>query len=179
MPPQAITDALAPGPISLRIGLHTGTPLVTDEGYVGDDVHFAARVAAVRRTEVRSCSRSRLASLSMALSVTDLGEHRLKDIESAVSDLPARRQELPSAQDDLEHEPATARELVRRSRARAGRRCARTPEMEHACSRSPGRAARARLASLWKLRQTLVPAYKAGVFWVGLASSARALACDG
>ena len=42
----AITDALAPGPISSRIGLHTGTPLVTDEGYVGDDVHFAARVAA-------------------------------------------------------------------------------------------------------------------------------------
>ena len=39
---QAITDALASGPISLRIGLHTGTPLVTDEGYVGDDVHFAA-----------------------------------------------------------------------------------------------------------------------------------------
>ena len=32
---QAITDALEPGPISLRIGLHTGTPLVTDEGYRG------------------------------------------------------------------------------------------------------------------------------------------------
>ena len=30
----------------LRIGLHTGTPFVTDEGYVGDDIHFAARVAA-------------------------------------------------------------------------------------------------------------------------------------
>ena len=34
------------GPDQLRIGVHTGTPLVTDEGYVGDDVHFAARVAA-------------------------------------------------------------------------------------------------------------------------------------
>jgi class 3 adenylate cyclase len=43
---HAITDALADGQIHLRIGLHTGTPLVTDEGYVGDDVHFAARVAA-------------------------------------------------------------------------------------------------------------------------------------
>src|SRR5512132_3350733 len=42
----AITDALAEGRIHLRIGLHTGTPLVTGEGYVGDDVHFAARVAA-------------------------------------------------------------------------------------------------------------------------------------
>ena len=43
---QTMTDALAEGQIHLRIGLHTGTPLVTDEGYVGDDVHFAARVAA-------------------------------------------------------------------------------------------------------------------------------------
>src|SRR4029450_8302514 len=43
---QAMTDALADGDLHLRIGLHTGTPLVTDEGYVGDDVHFAARVAA-------------------------------------------------------------------------------------------------------------------------------------
>jgi class 3 adenylate cyclase len=42
----ALTDALAPGPIQVRIGLHTGTPLLTNEGYVGDDVHFAARVAA-------------------------------------------------------------------------------------------------------------------------------------
>jgi class 3 adenylate cyclase len=35
---QAMTDALADGDIQLRIGLHTGTPLVTAEGYVGDDV---------------------------------------------------------------------------------------------------------------------------------------------
>src|SRR5213592_3818174 len=35
------------GPIRVRIGLHTGEPLVTDEGYVGIDVHRAARIAAV------------------------------------------------------------------------------------------------------------------------------------
>ena len=28
------------------MGLHTGTPLVDDEGYVGIDVHRAARIAA-------------------------------------------------------------------------------------------------------------------------------------
>ena len=43
----ALTEALAPGAIHVRVGLHTGTPLVTDEGYVGDDVHRAARIAAV------------------------------------------------------------------------------------------------------------------------------------
>src|SRR5947207_4724643 len=35
-----------PGPIRVRIGLHTGEPIVTDEGYVGIDVHRAARIAA-------------------------------------------------------------------------------------------------------------------------------------
>ena len=80
---RAMTEALAPGPIHLRIGLHTGAPLVTDEGYVGDDVHFAARVAA-SATEARSCSRRRPASSSTGIHLTDLGEHRLKDIEGAV-----------------------------------------------------------------------------------------------
>jgi len=39
-------DALAEGPIRVRIGVHTGEPLVTTEGYVGIDVHRAARIAA-------------------------------------------------------------------------------------------------------------------------------------
>jgi class 3 adenylate cyclase len=41
-----IVEGLAQGPIRVRIGIHTGTPLVTDEGYVGADVHRAARIAA-------------------------------------------------------------------------------------------------------------------------------------
>ena len=39
--------ALAPGPIAVRMGLHTGTPTVAAEGYVGIDVHRGARVAAL------------------------------------------------------------------------------------------------------------------------------------
>ena len=38
--------ALELGPIRVRMGLHTGEPLVTEEGYVGIDVHRAARIAA-------------------------------------------------------------------------------------------------------------------------------------
>jgi class 3 adenylate cyclase len=37
---------LARGPIRVRIGIHTGTPHVAEEGYVGADVHRAARIAA-------------------------------------------------------------------------------------------------------------------------------------
>jgi class 3 adenylate cyclase len=43
---EALTEALARGPIRVRVGLHTGTPVVSAEGYVGGDVHRAARIAA-------------------------------------------------------------------------------------------------------------------------------------
>src|SRR5213592_2781287 len=37
--------ALASGPIRVRVGIHTGEPLRTDEGYVGMDIHRGARIA--------------------------------------------------------------------------------------------------------------------------------------
>ena len=40
--------ALKSGPIRVRMGIHTGEPIVTDEGYVGIDVHRAARIAGVK-----------------------------------------------------------------------------------------------------------------------------------
>src|SRR5690348_7194566 len=38
---------LAEGPIRVRMGIHTGEPRLTAEGYVGLDVHKGARIAAV------------------------------------------------------------------------------------------------------------------------------------
>jgi len=81
---RAITEALVDGLIHLRIGLHTGAPLVTEEGYVGDDVHFAARVAASGHGGQVLLSKS-TSELADGLSLIDLGEHRLKDIDGAVS----------------------------------------------------------------------------------------------
>ena len=43
---QELTQELTSGPIRVRVGLHTGTPLLSEEGYVGGDVHRAARIAA-------------------------------------------------------------------------------------------------------------------------------------
>ena len=34
------------GPVRVRMGLHTGEPTLTEEGYVGIDVHRCARLAA-------------------------------------------------------------------------------------------------------------------------------------
>ena len=38
--------ALAAGPIRVRMGIHSGTPHLTAQGYVGPDVHKGARIAA-------------------------------------------------------------------------------------------------------------------------------------
>jgi class 3 adenylate cyclase len=86
-----MTEALAAGPIQVRIGLHTGTPHLTSEGYVGDDVHFAARVAGSGhggQVLVSSATAALLeprGSQPQKLSLLELGEHRLKDIPDAVA----------------------------------------------------------------------------------------------
>ena len=71
--------ALEPGAIRVRMGLHTGEPLLTDEGYVGIDVHRAARIASVGHGGQILVSRS-TRDLVGADSLRDLGEHRLKDL---------------------------------------------------------------------------------------------------
>ena len=74
-------DGLARGPIRVRMGLHTGTPLVTEEGYVGVDVHRAARIAAAGHGGQVLVSAS-TAALSDRARLRDLGEHRLKDLSA-------------------------------------------------------------------------------------------------
>jgi len=65
----------------VRIGLHTGTPLPTDEGYVRPDVNRAARIAACGHGGQVLISMSTAALVDLELS--DLGEHRLKDLSAA------------------------------------------------------------------------------------------------
>jgi predicted ATPase/class 3 adenylate cyclase len=72
-------DLLASGPVRVRIGLHTGEPLLTEQGYVGIDVHRAARIAAVGHGGQILLSQS-TCDLVGADSLRDLGEHRLKDL---------------------------------------------------------------------------------------------------
>jgi predicted ATPase len=72
-------QALAGGPIRVRMGLHTGEPLVTDEGYVGIDVHRAARIAAVGHGGQVLLSQATY-DLIGPDGLRDLGEHRLKDL---------------------------------------------------------------------------------------------------
>jgi predicted ATPase/class 3 adenylate cyclase len=89
--PNATTAAfevqagLAATPVRVRIGLHTGTPLVTAEGYVGPDVHRAARVAAAGhggQVLLTSATAALLGKHDAGMALHDLGVHRLKDLSS-------------------------------------------------------------------------------------------------
>jgi len=85
---QAADDGLrglAATPIRVRIGIHTGTPHVAEEGYVGADVHRAARIAASGhggQVLISAATAQLLAGESNSLLLRDLGEHRLKDLSA-------------------------------------------------------------------------------------------------
>jgi predicted ATPase/class 3 adenylate cyclase len=70
--------------LRVRIGIHTGEPTATGEGYVGIDVHRAARVMSAGhggQVLLTQSTRDLLPEkLSDAVSLRDLGEHRLKDL---------------------------------------------------------------------------------------------------
>ena len=76
-------DALSAGPLRVRTGIHTGTPLLADEGYVGHDVHRAARIAAAAHGGQVVLSASAAALIDNRFELSDLGEHRFKDLAAA------------------------------------------------------------------------------------------------
>ena len=83
---EALTG-LATGPIRLRMGIHTGTPHLAEEGYTGSDVHRAARIAAAAHGGqiVISDATWSLVHDALPAGVTprDLGTHRFKDFGGA------------------------------------------------------------------------------------------------
>jgi predicted ATPase/class 3 adenylate cyclase len=70
--------------VRVRMGIHTGTPVVHDGGYVGMDVHRAARIAGAAhggQVVVSSATAELVAAcLPQGAGLRDLGRHRLKDI---------------------------------------------------------------------------------------------------
>ena len=164
----AMTEALSPGPIHLRIGVHTGAPIVTDEGYVGDDIHLAARVGASAHGGQIILSEA-TGKLLDGYDLTDLGEHRLKDIEGAVAILQLGDARFPPLR------TISNTNLPRPASSFIGR----TAELADVLSlikggsrlitlTGPGGSGKTRLAL--EAATMLVPSYKAGVFWIGLAS---------
>jgi class 3 adenylate cyclase len=70
-------SALAGGKVRVRMGLHTGEPIVTAQGYVGIDVHQGARVMSAGHGGQVLVSQATRDLLNAAFPLRDLGEHRL------------------------------------------------------------------------------------------------------
>jgi class 3 adenylate cyclase len=75
--------------VRVRMGLHTGEPLISSTGYVGMDVHRASRIGdAGHGGQVLLSQTTRelvLHDLPSGLAIQDLGEHRLKDMKYPAS----------------------------------------------------------------------------------------------
>ena len=163
----AMTEALAPGPIQVRIGLHTGEPLLAEEGYVGDDVHFAARVASSGHggQVILSAATADLVELEL----TDLGEHRFKDIPKAVPIYQLGDGSFPPLKTiSNTNLPRPASSFVGRESETEDIVALLRDGARLVTLSGPGGTGKTRLAI--EAASELVPEFKAGVFWVGLAT---------
>ena len=75
-------EALADTGLRVRMGIHTGEPLLADTGYIGMDVHRAARVMSAGHGGQVVLSQTTRDLLDEAFELQDLGEHRLKDLSA-------------------------------------------------------------------------------------------------
>lgn len=160
-------ESLAGGPVRIRVGVHTGEPLLDSPKYIGADVHKAARImsAAHGGQVLLSGATHEL----VAEDLLDLGKHRLKDFAEPVSlfQLGAGRfpplrtisnTNLPvplSSFVGREQEVAQVLSLVREHGARL------------VTLAGPGGTGKTRLAL--EAAGELVSEFGSGVFWVSLA----------
>ncbi|MBA2725964.1 MAG: tetratricopeptide repeat protein [Actinobacteria bacterium] len=159
-------EALASGPVEVRMGIHTGAPHATEEGYVGSDVNKGARIAAAGHGGQVLLSKETIASLK--LRVTDLGEHRLKDFEQPIWIFQLGDKHFPPlktiSNSNLPH-PASS--FV--GRAEEVSEIAELVQSSRLLTLSgPGGTGKTRLAI--EAASGVIPQFRNGVFWVGLAT---------
>jgi predicted ATPase/class 3 adenylate cyclase/DNA-binding CsgD family transcriptional regulator len=165
--------------VQVRMGLHTGEPQRTAEGYVGLDVHRAARMMSAGHGGQVLLSQAICSlveqDLPEGISLRDLGEHRLKDLgrpmrlfQLVIADRPADfppLHTLESFPNNLpvqptpflgrEDEVATIADLLRREDVRL------------VTLSGPGGTGKTRLAL--QVAANVSERFKSGVFFVNLA----------
>ena len=166
--------------VRVRMGIHTGSPTVHDDGYVGMDVHRAARIAGAAHggQVVISSTTAELVShrLPEQVSFRDLGSQQLKDIpqpehvfQLAIEGLQAEFPALKTlgAATSLPR-PATA--LVGRDGELAELTALlSSPALRLLTLTGPGGSGKTRLAIA--LAHRLVERYPDGVYFVSLAAA--------
>jgi predicted ATPase len=162
-------EELRHGRVQVRIGIHTGEPMVTDEGYVGVDVHRAARIMSAGHGGQVLVSEATRRLVDSSLEFRDLGPQRLKDMTAAErlfqlgdGDFPPlktlNQTNLPVAQSALVGRERELDELL--ALLRDGHRVVTVT--------GPGGTGKTRLAL--QAAAELVDDFEDGVFWVPLAA---------
>ena len=160
-------EALAPGPVQVRMGLHTGELPLTGEGYAGRELHKAARIAASGHGGQVVVSPATRALIDGEL--TELGEHRVKDFDEPVPLFQLGDGRFPPLKTiSNTNLPRPASSFVGRGRERDELLALLRNGSRLVTLSGPGGSGKTRLAL--EVASELVPAFKAGVFWIGLSA---------
>jgi len=160
-------EALSSGRIRVRMGIHTGRPHLTDEGYVGEDVHKGARIAAAGHGGQVLLSKE--TRELVAVEVMDLGEHRLKDFTEPVWIFQLGSERFaPLKTISNTNLPRPASSFVGRERE-VGEIVSLLKDRARLLTLTgPGGSGKTRLSI--EAAAELVSEFRNGVFWVGLAT---------
>ncbi len=160
--------ALDGGRIRVRMGLHTGEPLVTGEGYVGLDVHRAARIMSAGHGGQVLLSAA-TAALVHDAALRDLGEHRLKDMLAPQRLYQVGDREFPPLKTlDATNLPIAAGALIGRDREVAELVAMLAAGTRLLTITGPGGIGKTRLAL--QVATEMVGRFHDGVFWVPMAA---------
>jgi predicted ATPase len=164
----AAQEALASGPMCVRMGLHTGEPTLSGGSYTGLDVHRAARIAAAGHGGQVLMSQ---ATRDLAgVEVRDLGPHHLKDLPEPERIFQLGTHEFSPVRSLYQtHVPTPATAFVgRRDDVDAVRNLLADPETRLLTLTGPGGTGKTRLAL--QAAAESAGRYADGVYWVGLAA---------
>jgi predicted ATPase len=165
--------ALANGQVRVRIGLHTGEPTVTADGYVGLDVHRASRITAAGHGGQILLSQS-TRELAGRDDVHDLGEHRLKDLSTPVRIYQLGDGEFPPLRTLFATNlPVAPTPFIGRQRELAGAQALlRRDDVRLVTLTGTGGSGKTRLAL--EVAAALSEHYEHGVWWVPLSAFSKA-----
>jgi predicted ATPase/class 3 adenylate cyclase len=161
-------EALRRGPIQVRVGIHTGAPHLTDEGYIGEDVHKGARIGAAGHGGQVLLSEETRRSAGLEEDAHDLGEHRLKDFEKPIRIFQLGAERFPPLKTiSNTNLPRPASSFVGRERETQEIVALLRDGARLVTLTGPGGSGKTRLSI--ESAAELIPDQKAGTFWVELA----------
>ncbi|HYL43480.1 MAG TPA: adenylate/guanylate cyclase domain-containing protein, partial [Ktedonobacteraceae bacterium] len=165
--------------VQVRIGLHTGEPMLTADGYIGVDVHHAARImsAGYGGQILLSPTTRQLVEqhLPAGTYLQDLGEHRLKDLQRpshlfqlSLKDLPANFPPLKTLDTHPNNLPIQPTPFIgRQKEVAAVTRLLQRPDVRMVTLTGPGGVGKTRLGL--HVAAELADDFADGVFVVALA----------